>query len=362
MVVIYMLSGIEIKQQIIDKLKTLPVCKSSSNMRNWTVRCPYCGDSKSANHGHFSILIDMNSDAPIIYQCFRCRESGLLIPQVLEDLDLGSDQSLNQQLGILNRLSSNSSYFKDKIKNFIVPVPANTTSNQIKLSYINNRLGTNITFEDCATYKIVLSFDEFINANNIPVDREDAMGNVLKSSIVRTLDRDYLGFVSANNNKITFRDITPDGSGFLKRYYKVTLDILNRSPNTFYSLMSQFNILYTEPINIHIAEGTFDILSIYLNLKPEHSQNSLFFASCGYGFSTILKYLIYTGVNTGITLHIYSDGDKTDADHLRLLRTPFYQTWIDRVIIHRNVFENEKDFGVPRDRISEHVYVLKNWK
>ena len=118
-------------------------------------------------------------------------------------------------------------------------------------------------------------------------------------------------------------------------------------------------MLYTEPINIHIAEGTFDILSVYLNLQPELSQNSLFFASCGYSFSTILKYLIYTGVNTDINLHIYSDNDKTDEDHLRLLRTPFYQTWIDKIIIHRNIYVGEKDFGVPKDHIQEYSYQLK---
>ena len=354
-----MQSGIEIKEQIINQLKTLPICKPTSNMRNWVVRCPYCGDSMKSNHGHFSILIDLQSDAPILYRCFRCNESGILIPQVLEDLNLGYDQSLNQNLNLLNRLSSNSSYFKDKIKNFIVPVPANNTRNQIKLQYINNRLGTNISLEDCAEYKIVLSFSEFLAVNHIPIDTPDEMGGMLKSSIVRTLDQRYLGFVSANNNKITFRDISPDGSGYLGRYYKITLDILNRSPNTFYSLMSKFNPLYIEPVNIHIAEGTFDILSVYLNLQPESSQNSLFFASCGYSFSTILKYLIYTGVNTDINLHIYSDNDKSDKDHLRLLGKPFYQNWIDNVIIHRNVFGTEKDFGVSKDKINDYSYYIK---
>ena len=351
--------GIEIKEQVINQLKTLPVCKPSSNLRQWVVRCPYCGDSIHASHGHFSILVDLQSDAPLLYRCLKCNESGILIPQVLEDLNLGYDQSLNQQLDYFNRLSSNSSYFKDKIKNFIVPVPHDTPINRYKLNYINNRLGTNLSYSDCAEYKIVLSFMEFIDANNIPVDVPDEMGGTLKSTIVRTLEKDYLGFVSANNNKIVFRDVSMDGNGFLGRYYKVTLDVFNRSPNTFYSLMSKFDLLYTEPINIYIAEGTFDILSVYLNLKPETSQNSLFFASCGYSFSTILKYLIYTGVTTDINAHIYSDNDKKDKDHLKLLRKPFYQTWIDNLYIHRNVYGNEKDFGVSRNKIEDYVYQLK---
>lgn len=355
-----MISGIEIKHQIISQLKTLPVCKPTSNMRNWVVRCPYCGDSKTANHGHFSILIDTSSDAPLLYRCFRCNESGILIPQVLEDLNVGYDQSLNNQLNIFNKLSSNSSFFKDKIKNFIVPIPSDSSRNRYKLNYINNRLGTNLSFSDCAEYKIILSFEEFIKVNHIPINQPDEMGNVLKTSIVKILEEKYLGFLSANNNKIVFRDVSLDSSGFLGRYYKVTLDVFNRSPNTFYSLMSKFNLLYTEPIDIHIGEGTFDILSVYLNLKhSEASQNSLFFASCGYSFSTILKYLIYTGVNTDINLHIYSDNDKTDEDHLRLLQKPFYQIWLDNIIIHRNVYQGEKDFGVSKNRISDYAYSLK---
>ena len=354
-----MTSGVEIKEQIINQLKTLPFCKSSSNMRNWTVRCPYCGDSTKSNHGHFSILIDLNSDAPLLYRCFRCNESGILIPQVLEDLNIGYDESLNKKLNLLSRSSSNSSYFKDKVKNFIVPIPGDTPRNRYKLNYINNRLGTSISFSECADFKIILSFEEFIRVNNIPINVPDATGGMLKSSVVKTLEEKYLGFLSANNNKIVFRDISPDSSGFLGRYYKVTLDVLNRSPNTFYSLMSKFDILYTEPINIYIAEGTFDILSIYLNLKPEESQNTLFFASCGYSFSTILKYLIYTGVNTDINLHIYSDNDKTDKDHLKLLKNPFYQTWLRNVVIHRNVYGNQKDFGVSKDQITDYAYRLK---
>lgn len=354
-----MLSGIEIKEQIINQLKTLPVCKPSSNMRNWVVRCPYCGDSLNPKHAHFSILIDLQSDAPIVYRCLRCNESGILIPQVLEDLNLGYDQSLNQQLKLFNKLSSNSSYFKDKVKNFIVPIPGDTISNRYKLRYLNNRIGTDLEYKECADYKIVLNFSEFIKANNIPVDTPDITGTILKSSLVRILDDKYLGFVSSNNNKITFRDTSPDGSGYLGRYYKVTLDILNRSPNTFYSLKSTFDPLYTEPININIAEGTFDILSVYLNLMKTKPQNNLFFASCGYSFSTILKYLIYTGVTTDVILNIYSDNDKSDKDHAKLLNKAFYKTWIDEINIHRNIFNDEKDFGVPLERINDYSYKLK---
>ena len=118
----------------------MPVCKPSSNLRNWTVRCPYCGDSKTLTHGHFSILIDTSSDSPLFYQCFKCHESGVLTPQVLEDLGVGYDRIINRELESFNIKSTHSSYFRDKSKNFIVPEPTDTLENARKLDYINQAI------------------------------------------------------------------------------------------------------------------------------------------------------------------------------------------------------------------------------
>jgi hypothetical protein len=175
------------------------------------------------------------------------------------------------------------------------------------------------------------------------------------------LDDNYVGFLSSNNNKIIFRDITPDNIGFFGRYYKIVLDLLNRTPNTFYSISNTFNLLYTEPIDIRVAEGTFDILSIYKNLFNPPPQNSLFFAAGGFNYSTIIKYIIFMGVTTDINFHIYSDNDKTDTDHINSLRNPLYHIWIDKLIIHRNAYMGEKDFGVPLSRIIDEKYIL-HWK
>lgn len=354
-----MIDTVKIKGAIIELLKTLPVCKPSSNLRNWVVRCPYCGDSKTSNHGHFSIRIDEHSSSPMIYRCFKCNDSGLLTAKTLDDLGLPVNGDLQNSISLLNRTSGNSEYFKDKIKNFKVPVPQDTAENAQKLDYLNKRLGLNMTYEECAEYKIVLSLVEFMRYNGIKVTKENTGSSIaMPLRSIREFEEKYLGFLSANNNKITLRDFTPDQSGFFGRYYKITIDLMNQSPNTFYGLRNQFNLLYTDPIDIHIAEGTFDILSVYKNLPHTDSQNSLFFASCGYGFNTILKYLVYMGVTTDVNLHIYSDNDKSDSEHIRTLRKGNMDLWLDHVIIHRNGFPNEKDFGVSPDRIKEYHYDL----
>ena len=355
-----LVNSLQMKQIIIDRLQTLPVCKPSSNKQNWVVRCPYCGDSSHGGHGHFSIRIDVNSDAPMIFRCFRCNESGLLTAKTLDDLDIGLPQDLQRSLELINRMPGNSEYFRDKIKPYRVPVPEDTGENARKLHYINKRIGSKLTYEECAEYRIILSIAEFMRANHLKISKNDDGNSInipLKS--LQELETNYLGFLSSNNNKITFRDITPDQHGFFGRYYKVTIDIFNQSPNTFYGLKNQFNLLYTGPIDVHISEGTFDILSVYRNLKHDESQNALFFASCGYGFGTILKYLVYMGVDTDVVLHIYSDNDKGDFEHRRSLKKYGIPIWLDQVIVHRNGYPGEKDFGVPKSRIKEYSYELK---
>lgn len=351
---------VQVKHSVVELLKTLPVCKPSSNLRNWVVRCPYCGDSRTANHGHFSIRIDEQSSAPMIYRCLRCNDSGVLTIQTLEDLGLYVNGDLSSGIQLVNRFGSNSAYFKDRVKRFKVPVPNDTAENAQKLDYINQRLGINLTYEECAEYKIVLSIVEFMRFNGIKLSKENNGASInLPIRSLKEFEQNYLGFLSSNNNKLTMRDFTPDQHGFFGRYYKITIDLMNQSPNTFYGLKNQFDLLYNDSIDVHISEGTFDILSVYRNFEHADTQNSLFFASCGYGFSTILKYLIYMGVTTDINLHIYSDADKTDLDHLRGLKKGNLGLWLDRVIVHRNGYAGEKDFGVPKNRIQEYHYDLK---
>ena len=110
---------------------------------------------------------------------------------------------------------------------------------------------------------------------------------------------------------------------------------------------------------MHITEGTFDILGVYLNINHNHLQNNLFLASCGFGFTRILKFLIYKGVTTNIILHVYADADKSDKEILNTFNNEFYNIWIDSIIIHRNIISGEKDYGVTKDRINDFSYKIK---
>lgn len=347
-----MSTNTEIKQQVLEKLKLLPVCKPDSSAKQWTIRCPYCGDSiKHHNHGHFSILFDMDGDMPMLFRCFRCNESGIISSDVLEDIGIHVNPTLADDLKRSYRRVLNTDYFNNKPATYKVPEFTNRDLNIEKLYYINQRLETDLSMQDAIDYRIILSISEFMTENHLKQIPD------ISDYIIGNLEKYYVGFLSSNRNRIVFRRIKDDPN--LPRYYKMIINPFNLSKNTFYALPGAFDLLYTEPINIHIAEGTFDIISIKHNLPHDEPGRHLYYAACGFNYNSILRWLLGKGVNTDIHLNIYSDKDKKDAEHQRYLTTMKTKIWIDSVKIHRNQYPGEKDFGVPCGKIEDGYIKLR---
>ena len=87
-----------LKQELIHRLKEQQAYHTSVNGVQHYVRCPYCGDSKNPNHGHFSIKIDLSSDVPMVYRCLKCSVSGLLTEDALYELDIPLNESMKKDL------------------------------------------------------------------------------------------------------------------------------------------------------------------------------------------------------------------------------------------------------------------------
>lgn len=343
-----------LKYKIIDLLQNLSVCNINSAKTEYTVRCPYCGDSqKDLSHGHFAIHIDVNNDDAILYRCLKCSVSGILNGDVLNELQLNTTPDTNDQLRNFNRkVVKKNNLTNANYENYTVPLYSSTPSNDLKLKYLNNRIGTTINYSEAKDLKIVFDIFEFLRYNKI-----DAIPG-LSFKKQELLNKYYIGWLSTNNNCITFRRIIDDNN--LMRYIKIILNPHNINGNTFYSIPNKIDLLYTQNINIHIAEGIFDITSVYKNLQNSNLQNNYFYAACGFGYLTILKYLIYNGINTGLNIHIYSDNDKTDKDHIQyLFKRSAVGIWIDHIYIHRNRFSGEKDYGVPINRIDDSKLKIK---
>lgn len=338
----------ELKQLIIDGLSDLPVYYPNRTNTQHVIRCQACGDSRTLSHAHLSIHIDVDDDLPMFYRCFKCNDSGIVNRAKLIEWGVVLDADSEASLGIYNKKSKKKyrTKFSDKWEDYFAPEIDPTTLSEMKLAYLNARLGSDFTLTDAQKLKIVTSLEAFYSANYMK-------GN-LDRSMRRNIESRYIGFLSTNNNRIMFRNtsaVIPDTD---YRWYNVILNSDNMNPYTFYSIPNSIDMYYTHDINIHIAEGIFDILSIYHNVNGDLTDNNFYYASCGSSALNVLDFLIDRGINTGLNVHIYADKDKSDYFHMKYLLkdTNVYQ-WCKNIFIHRNRFENEKDYGVPSSRIED---------
>ena len=332
----------DVKEKIIEELQTLPVYIPQSGGKQHVVRCPYCGDSHDLSHGHFSIRIDTSDpNDPLLYRCFKCENSGLFTLETLHDLGLGYDKEISSSLTkLIYRSCKVNKITALKTEEYSIFQPnLNRDLTLEKIRYLQNRLGAEITIDDLMKFSCVINADEFYIANKIPVK---------DPNYIKFLTQNYIGFLSKNKNCITFRCIR-DTNSKMKRYVKEKLNEKNLDPNTYFSIPNSINILYTNDINIRIAEGTFDILSVFYNLNHCNLENNFYYANCGFGYQTVLRNVIKMGLNTGINLHIYADNDKSDKSILKQIDD--CQPWLKTITFHRNGRPSEKDFGVPLSRI-----------
>lgn len=346
----------EIKHMVLERLKELPVCIPNSTRTQWTVRCPFCGDSSNQTHGHLSIKIDEDDDSsPMLYRCFKCDTAGIVTDQFLQELGIYLDSEAIKDLRGINRRSSRKNQFtNDRIENFIVPIPADNALNEKKLLYVNNRLGLSLQYEDCPRLKIVLDLYQFLNINHIS-DQDLHM----KDWAIQSLEYYYVGFLSQSNNILICRCIETDTK--LRRYIKVILNPRNQNPASFYMIPTMVSLISEEPLVVHIAEGTFDIISIHENLGID-TDRTIYAAICGYGPGSILQYLIYNGLMYKAIVHIYCDNDKSDKDELKVLyKHREVLPWIHHLYFHRNGYEDEKDYGVPIQKISDQCYPMDRY-
>ena len=354
------MNATELKTRLISKLLQLPVCTVRSMETQYEVRCPFCGDSiKHFDHGHLSIHIDASSlDDWMPYRCFRCGAFGHVDPDFFELIDISLQADEREALLIFLKRATKSNRYIDKNPPLVVPNYKGidwTMTMNAKIEYIANRLG--ITFEelkdDIAHLKIIVNLISFCKINHIMIPDKSEKQMVFSNF-------NYVGFLSSNSNLITLRRFTDQEE--LRRYDKIILNMKNLNANTFYNIPFEFNYLDTSPINVHIAEGTFDILSIYYNVMKKNEDHNFYFACCGFLYSSIIKYLVSNGIVSDVTLHIYCDKDKSDEDLWNLLkRDEALLMYFDEIYVHRNRYINElgeieKDYGT--FHIIDEKYVL----
>lgn len=324
-----------------------PWCRSASGGRVVNCRCFYCSDSKNTNHGHFYISIPQSDDELSLFYCQKCKVGGVVTPEKLIEWNI-FDSDISSLLSDKNRKAMNNpNNLKYKsLKKYNVRYDYISTDDltSAKLAYINSRLGTSLNYIDCINMKIILNLSDLFKANYY-------LNKTRSNMIIDQLDGGFIGFLSYDNaflNMRKFTDVINYHKSIDKRY--VNYNVMGKYDNTcrFYCIPNTINLMY--PIHLHVAEGPFDILSIYYNIATEYN-NHIFCAVGGSGYKGLIRYFISILRTPNLIIHVYPDNDQDRStiidisDYLYPFGYQFY--------IHRNIFSGEKDFGVPKNRIQE---------
>ena len=344
----------QITSEAFEALKVYMVqeyrAKIVSGGREILKRCHFCGDSRDPSNAHMYIGM---SNGLIVYNCFKCNAKGLVDYKFLKDLGCYNIDIINLCQDQNNKNSNSSSRYGNldkRISSRFFNMPTCTDEFGVKkLEYLSNRMGHIFNIFDAAKFKIVLNLKDYLTANGISQYTRHP-------DMIELLNNFFIGFLSIDNNYIILRRLVDEGK--LPKYIDHRYINYNIFGNPYeglkyYSIPSIVNP--NLPIDIHIAEGAFDILSIYLHVAPI-GTNGIFAAISGNSYISLIRFFIINYGFTSFNLHLYPDSD-VGIDKMMRIKEDLKPFNI-RLFIHRNTSSGEKDFGVSMDRIIDSIYEI----
>lgn len=334
----------ELKQEVWDYILN-DVQHQRHGKNQLSVRCPYCGDSRTKRSTHMYVKIPFQSDEPMLYYCFLCNTSGIVNPDFLRGLGV-SDLHLNGNLIRYNNEIRRTHRTMGASHNTVtstVPMPDRTSkNNQLKKAYLEKRLGRIFTWEELHELRVVFDLGQYLEHNDI----ERITG---KPERARMLQKDYVGFVTTYHEFIVFRKVNPEATG--KRYEVYNIHPMLESTRKIYTIPADVDMMSTEPISINIAEGAITLLGVYYHIANEDRKHNLYVAALGSNFINPLQYFIQRGlIGKHITINIFSDSEH-EPGFYRTLRKVM-EPWVGAIELHYNTFSERADFGVPKNQIT----------
>lgn len=332
-----------------------PTAKVASGGREVVVRCQACGDSKNKNHAHLYISVPQSPDEVSVYHCKKCSNHGIVDDMFLRHYGCNDSRVLVDVTKHNNELKKNPSYSILRSMS-IYPLKNNFISDQpwnsAKLNYINSRIGSNFTFEELQKLKIFLNLYDILNSNRLVGTRH--------KMVTDALNEHFIGFISYDNSYCVMRKV--DDIELYKTVNKryINYNIINKFDSTkdFYVIPTSLDTLNPKPVRIHIAEGVFDILSIYYNLNHCDSFQNIYISASGKSYAQALKFILSETGIINYTVELYPDNDVSDFELNNLITRSIKMLACD-IVIHRNRYQNEKDYGVPPSRIIDTIRIIK---
>lgn len=330
--------------------------KQASGGKVVNCRCRECPDSTNLKSMHFYISIPYNNNEPSYYYCHKCGCRGIithkkLIAWDIFDKDIATDITLYNET--LKYKPSASKYFNNTIYKLFNTYTTDDESSIRKLSYINNRIGTQLSYNDLKQLKISLNIMDLIKENNIQKLTRDF-------NIISDIDKYFIGFISIDNAFMNMRRTVGDGVVYKSidtRYINYKIYDKFDTGQRFYTVPTKVDLNKPKRTKIHIAEGPFDILSIYLNLRQR--EEGIYTSIAGSNYINNILYFLLDVQLPYVELHLYPDNDKYGS----LKRMNYIARQIPDnsipVYIHKNNFYGEKDFGVAITKINESILQIK---
>lgn len=279
--------------------------------------CPFCGDSKM----HLYLNIDINSDDPIFYHCFKCNSGGVLKQDMLEQMLPGSiivpKWGKSRKVVVNGVVSSESVVISENI------VAEGDDVSKVQ-EYIRSRVGSTPSIEDLNKFEYI-------------VRPYDYAKTYLGDEKIRMLDEERFWFRMTNGN---MAGRFPNDKEEERRWVKY---ISNRvSGRGLYRINQAFDMY--KPVNVCIAEGVMDLVGLYYNYPI---SNPIFIAVLGSDYTAGMKYVLERGIfGKGVNIKIFKDADVPMAKMViprRLMQ--FFQS-VD-------IYENKlaKDTGVLPEKL-----------
>lgn len=319
-------------------------------------RCKECSDSINTSSAHMYISIPRDGKSPSLYHCFKCNNAGIVTYRKLIEWSI-YDQTIASKLlsynSTISSYSRNSKYFS--FNNNILSHRNITLDekSEEKRKYICNRIGYDLSYKDLCDLKIILNLKDLLQENNITKFTRDY-------NILNELDREFIGFLSIDNNFVNLRRVCEEGllyKSIDRRYINYKIYDLFDTSKRFYTIPVNYNINSAGRVPLHIAEGPFDILSVYLNLR--NREPGIYTSIAGNNYNGLILFFMMDLQIPNIELHLYPDNDKYGSIERMVYIANRIPDPNIPVYLHYNTFKGEKDFGVPSSRINEIIRKIK---
>lgn len=290
------------------ELLRLPHAKENGARTHVMVRCPICGDSPKHPYDTHC-YIDIEAGKPVSHYCHLCNAGGFVKSSFLRALNVNNMNMITQvrmynnafrKAGGLNKENwrkRNGGIIDIRMRSS-VPVYKKLTDYTFKLDYIANRLGVDFGYAEIPKFRVVLSLADYLKYNGLSINPKMAYRGEL-------IEKDYVGVLSMSGDYIIFRNTKKNKN---PRYINYPVFKVNEDSTKAYIIPNEVDIM-ADDVEFNIAEGWFDILGCFFNVKNERRENAIYVAVCGSGFRNIIKKISGMGFIDNLNLNIYSDND-----------------------------------------------------